>query len=173
VLDDLPGQLSSANLDRLVERQGWAIVYQHLAVRRIREGYGTGAYGPVGEQWFKPGELDVLRDLARRHHEGAIWVAPTSVLLGYHDLASALRWEVSREPDEDLIVIDSSSSDWPDVTPEELSELTFYCERPERTTVCLQTPRARERIASVRVNPPDATGRSSVTLNPRQVPRLP
>ena len=172
VLDDLPAQLSSATLERLTEREGWTIVYQHLAVRRVREGFGTGAYGPVGEEWFKPGELEALRELARRHHEGAIWVAPTSVLLRYHDVVNAVRWEAARRDEEDLIVIDSSSVGSPD--PEELSELTFYCERPERTRVCLQTPGALEQLAPVRVNAPDATGQVSVTLNPRQGPaRLP
>jgi hypothetical protein len=163
VLDDLPAQLSQANLDHLVEAQGWTIVYQHLAVRRVREGFGTDAYGSVGEEWFKPAELEVLRDLARRHHEGAIWVAPTSILLRYHDAVSAVHWEATRREEGDLIVVDSSDA-------EELSGLTFYCERPERTTVCLQ----RERIASVRVNAPDATGQGSITINPRPTPaRLP
>jgi hypothetical protein len=141
-------------------------VYQHLAVRRVRQGYGTGAYGPVGAGWFKPSELEVLRDLARRHHDGAIWVAPTSILLRYHDVVTAVRWEAFPEPEEDRIVIDSTSI----AAAEELSELTFYCERPERTTVWL----GRERLEPVRVNAGDETGRGSITVNPRHGPaRLP
>jgi hypothetical protein len=166
VLDDLPSQLSRSNLDRLVERQGWAVVYQHLAVRRVREGYGTGAYGPVGEGWFQPSELEALRELARRHHSGEVWVAPTSILLRYHDVLPAVRWEALREPDGDLIVIDASELTGAD----ELSELTFYCERPEQTRVRL----GEEQLESVRVNPADETGRASITLAPRPAaPALP
>lgn len=166
VLDDLPIQLSPANLDRLARQGGYAIVYQHLAVRRRRPGFGAGAYGPVDEAWFRPAELDALRDLASRHHRGELWVIPTSSLLRYRDIWHGVRWWTERGDDGDTIVIDGEGArGWRGpVSAQDLGGLTFYCDRPEDARVLLARGGSREDALPVRVNPADETGRRSVTV---------
>ena len=166
VLDDLPEQLSRQNLDGLVREGGYAIVYQHLAVRRVRPGFGADAYGPVDDAWFRPDELAVLRDLARRRDEGEIWVAPTTHLLRYHDARTRLRWEVRREDEGDLIVISDP------VHAEDLANFTFYCNHPERTRVAVQSGHGLQAITETRSNPADANGRESITILPSRGARL-
>jgi hypothetical protein len=168
VLDDLPGQLSSANLDELVRAAGYAIVYQHLAVRRLHRGFGTGAYGSVGDRWFAPAELSALRRLAQRHRDGEIWVAPTTRLLRYRDLHRRVRWHARREAEHDVIVISSGATGarTGHVSPQDLADLTFYCERPETTRVYVETAHGLEAVDQVRPNPADTTFRQSVTVLP-------
>lgn len=172
VLEDLPSQLSSTNLDELVRAAGYAIVYQHLAVRRRRPGFGAEAYGPVGDGWFAPAELTALRRLAQRHREGEIWVAPTTQLLRYRDIHQRVDWGPRREADGDVIVIGSRAAgpERHQVSLNDLADLTFYCERPERTRVHFERANRLELVDDVRANPPDATSRPSVTVLPRAKP---
>lgn len=166
VLDDLPAQLAGDRLDRLVDAGAYAIVYQHLAVRRRRPGFGPGAYGPVEEDWFRPPELAALRELARRHHDGELWVAPTTTLLRYHDVHHAVRWR--SEPDEhgERIFIDGDAQNgWRGpLRAGDLAGLTFYCGRPETARIVLASGGRHEPVAPLRANPFDATGRRSVTV---------
>jgi hypothetical protein len=160
VLDDLPKQLSAANLDELVKAGGYSVVYQHLGVRRVAPGFGPEAYGPVDDaSWFRQGELAALRDLAQRYRDGEIWIAPTTRLLRYRDAHEGLRYSMHRESDADVIVISSHATG-------ELGDLTFYCERPETTRVCVETTAGLEPVADVRANPADETGRASLTVLP-------
>ena len=168
VLEDLPDQLSGANLDALVTRGGYAVVYQHLAVRRVHPGFGTRAYRGIDEPWFTEAEVTALRNLSRRHHAGEIWVAPVTHLLRHHDVHRNLRWQARSEGDTELIVI--SSSDGSRVMARDLADMTFYCDQPDAVRVCLQTPDGVEPVSAVRVNPADETGRQSITLLPRGGP---
>jgi hypothetical protein len=169
VLDDLPKQLSRSNLDELVRAAGFAIVYQHLAVRRLRPGFGTRAYGPVGASWFTPAELSALRGLAQRHRDGEIWVAPTTQVLRYRDVHCALKWDARREPERDTIVIRSPGTavGISRLSRDDVRDLTFYCERPEATVVYLEGIQGLEVLDDVMPNPFDATSRRSVTVLPR------
>lgn len=162
VLEDLPAQLSEANLDHLAASGGYAVVYQHLAVRRLRPGFGPAAYGPVEEEWFKPDELAALRRLSERHHRGEIWVTPTTRLLEYRDIWHALRWHSTRHGEADRIVIDLDAQSIADATS--LAGITFYCERPQATEVYARAGGTEQRIGPLRVNPVDATGRASITI---------
>jgi hypothetical protein len=168
VLDDLPRQLSRSNLDELVRAAGYAIVYQHLAVRRLRPGFGTGAYGPVGASWFTPAELSALRGLAQRHRDGEIWVAPTTRVLRYRDVHSGLQWDARRERERDTIVIRSpgTAAGISHLARNDVRDLTFYCERPEATVVYLEGVHGLEVLTDVRSNPSDSTLRRSVTVLP-------
>ena len=172
VLDDLPGQLSSANLDELVRAGGYAIVYQHLAVRRLRSGFGPSAYGPVDHRWFLPEEIAALSRLAQRHRDGEIWVASPTSMLRYRDGHRAVRWSAHRESEGDAIVIGSNAdgAGGSRLSRDDLADLTFYCERPEVTRVYFEAPDASEPIENVRANPPDATSRRSLTVLPRANP---
>jgi hypothetical protein len=162
VLDDLPRQLSDKHLDELVAAGAYAIVYQHLAVRRARPGFGTQAYAPVDGAWFRPEEIQALRALSRRFHEGEIWVVPTSRLLRYRDAHQSLRWEVRREAGGDAVIIDVDDASHASA----LADITFWCERPRDTTVYLRTTGGLQRVDAVRINPADETGRASVTIQP-------
>jgi hypothetical protein len=169
VLDDLPRQLSRTNLDELVRAAGYAIVYQHLGVRRVRPGFGTGAYASVGASWFTPAELSALRGLAQRHRDGEIWVAPTTQVLRYRDVHSGLRWDARRDRERDIIVIRPSGTAAGLSQParNDVKDLTFYCERPEATVVYLEGIRGLEVLDDIRQNPADATLQPSVTVLPR------
>ena len=168
VLEDLPRQLSTTNLDELVKAEGCAIVYQHLAVRRLRPGFGTDVYRPTDEGWFALEEISALRALAQRYHDGEIWVVPTTSLLRYRDAHRRVAWSAHREQEGDVIVIVAETEG--QLSPRDLADLTFYCERPEATRVYLQTPHGLDQIDAVRPNPTDATSRRSVTLLPRTKP---
>jgi hypothetical protein len=158
VLDDLPRQLSAANLEALVQAEGCAIVYQHLSVRRLRPGSGTRAYGPVDRTWFAPAELAALRRLSERHRAGDIWVAPTTELLRYRDARENLRWVSRAGADGDEIVI----SGQPDV--DDLAGVTFYTDTPETARVVLETEGSGRRALDVVVNPPDGHSRRSISV---------
>jgi hypothetical protein len=164
--------LSTANLDALVEGEGYAIVYQHLAVRRLRPGFGTSVYSPTDEGWFAPAEISALRALAQRYHDGKIWVVPTTSLLRYRDAHRRLRWSAHREREGDVIVVgtEPEGEDAGRTYPADLADLTFYCERPEATRVYLETQHGLDQIDAVRANPADATSRRSLTLLPRTKP---
>lgn len=165
VLDDLPHQLAPSNLDALVKAGGYSIVYQHLAVRRVRPGFGVGAYGPVDDRWFRAAELTALRELARRFRDGEIWVAPTTTLLRYRDARANVRWHLETTDEHDRIVVE------PGPDP---AWLTFYCERPGATTVHVRTADGQELAVDTDVNPPDERGRPSVTVvAPRKRSELP
>jgi hypothetical protein len=165
VLEDLPAQLSDARLDELTTAGGYAVVYQHLAVRRVRPGFGTAAYRPVDDHWFQPAELAALRGLAERYHRGEIWVAPTTRLLRQRDLLRDLRWVAHREATGDVIVITRESRS----SLDDLADLTFYCERPEATRIYLKVSAGLEPVDDVRVNPADVTSRRSVTVLPQSI----
>lgn len=163
VLADLPAQLSAANLEALVNAGGYAIVYQHLSVRRIRPGSGTGAYRPVDEAWFAPAELAALRRLAERHHEGDIWVAPTTSLLRYRDAFRGLSWSSRDTTDGNVIVISGP------VRREALVGMTFYTDRPDATRIAVEDADGSERMVPTRVNPPDESSRRSISIVEREV----
>jgi hypothetical protein len=162
VLDDLPVQLSDDNLDELARAGGYAVVYQHLGVRRIRPGFGTGAYDAVGDEWFRPAELVALRNLSQRHSDGEIWVVPTTQLLRYRDAHAALQWHAHQEADGEVIVISSPAEGA--AGRDELVGLTFWCDSPETTRIYVETAHGRELVTTVRANPADETGRRSLTI---------
>lgn len=174
VLDDLPKQLAAGNLDELVRSGGYAIVYQHLAVRRVRPGFGTQAYGSVGERWFKPAEVEALQELTRRERDGDIWVAPTTELLRYHDAHQEVRWRTRQEFGHDVIDVQggwaTGGSGAAGLRAGDLANLTFYCPNPETTRVYLETEEGLRQIDSVRANPADVLGRRSLTLLPSAGP---
>jgi hypothetical protein len=161
VLDDLPAQISPRNLDALVRASGYAVIYQHLATRRIRAGFGPGAYGPVGDRWFAPAELAALRDLAARFHRGEIWVVPTTRLLRYRDAHRALQWSVRQQPDHEAIVIDMRDEQ---LSKKDLAGLTFYCAQPETVRVYVESQRTVTPVHPLRVNAADEAQRRSVTI---------
>jgi hypothetical protein len=98
-------------------------------------------------------------------------VVPTTRLLQYRDRHKSLSWHVRREPGHDLIVIQPAEGEEPGrESGADLADITFYCERPEVTSVVLDRGGELEAVNPIRVNPPDATSRPSITIAP-QSPR--
>jgi hypothetical protein len=137
VLDHVPWQLSRSNLDELVRAAGYAIVSQQLAVRRLRSGFETSGYGPVGTCWFTPAELSALRGLAQRHRDDEIWVAPTTQVLRYRDVPWGLQWDARRERERDTIVSRSpgTAAEISHPSRDDVRDQTFHCDRPEAAVV--------------------------------------
>jgi hypothetical protein len=144
-------------LDRLVEVGGYMIVYTHL---------GKNA----GFPYLPEPTVEALRSVAERSRSGSVWVTTTSRLLRYYVNKNYLQWETNvggsgmiiriratRDPVRGLLEPDADA----------LGGLTFYVADPKTTRVFLND----EEIA-VAMNPPDETGRSSVTIPLRPLEKL-
>jgi len=144
-------------LDALVDGGGYMIVYTHLGKNE-------------GFPHLPPPTVQALRSLAERNRSGTVWVTTTSRLLRYYVNKTYLQWEASGSGGETEIVIQTTQDPVrgvlePDV--EALGGVTFYVEDPEKTTVLL----SGEKIEVV-MNPPDGSGRKSVTIPLRPLERL-
>ena len=137
---DLKDVLSPAALNTLESRGGFMVVYTHL----FRRPPGM----PLDRVDWTP-----IADLARRHHAGAIQVTTTSRLLAYADMRAHVGWTL--EPTADGVEIRVT----PSGTARDLMGLTFYVPDARRAVVTIDG----ESMAVER-NPPDETGRSSVTI---------
>jgi hypothetical protein len=107
--------------------------------------------------------LRACAELARRRTRGEIWVAGTARLLEYLVRRDFLSGEVRREGD--LLIYSIRAVDDPlrgtyRPSPAELEGLTLYCDDPQRTEVRL----ADQARVPTRINPPDPSGRASVTV---------
>jgi hypothetical protein len=83
-------------LDELIAEQGYLILYTHLGMPRFE-----------GGALFPDDDLRALQNLARLHHQGRIWVAPTTQVLNYWVLTRCLEWRASRQGDKLLIRLDT------------------------------------------------------------------
>jgi hypothetical protein len=145
------GEVLTADvLNCLIRRQGTCILYTHL--------------GRVDDPRvpFNVAAVTAFRHLAQEFHAGRILVATTRRLLGYgravREIAYASRWEGEilridiqmRTPRNWVGALDAGDS----------SGLTFYVPDPTATRVTIDGQEA----GNLRANPPDHTGRPSVSL---------
>jgi len=137
--------LTMPTLDRLVAREGFAIVYTHLGKVPARE-------GP-----FPPPTRAALQRLAGYRDAGTILVATTRRLLGYRHAVDNLK--VASEADAAGIRVELSIDD-PRSVPADWQGLTVYV--PANTAARLVI-NGRD-IDSARRNPPDHTGRESLSV---------
>jgi hypothetical protein len=126
--DDVPIVVNEKILDHLIEVEGASILYVHLGDRRDRS---DGL--PLSKE-----TVETLKMLARKFHEGKIWVTTTSRLLTYCAIRDALRWHIEPSGDQYFIYIEDLESgiigrDW--LTLENLQGLTFYTAAPEKTQI--------------------------------------
>jgi hypothetical protein len=142
--------LTDIMLDRLEERQGIMILYTHL-----------GKTGTVGALLPESSRLGLAR-LARRFHDSRILVATTRRVLSYCRAVRGVALCATRRADGTLIVdLRTNPRDGaPPVERGDLDGLTVYVPEPERTTI-LADGRVVTEIGS---NPPDHTGRRSVSI---------
>lgn len=144
--------LHEAALDELIDRGGVSILYTHLG-KTARPSTHIG----------RPA-VAALRGLARRHHEGRLLVTTTRRLLGSRLAVGTVTWSVHRDRTDHRIDVHTTAAGG-EIDARDLDGLTFYVPDPARTRVRVD---GTERVDLVR-NPPDHTGRPSVSL-PR--PRL-
>jgi hypothetical protein len=137
----LAAQLAEEHLDELSAAEGVMVVYQHLGCDR-RSGTCRNNESP----YLPAGALAALQRLAERYRGGEILVLGVADLLRYCDARDRVRIE-SRGRELRLSGVDRT----------ELAGLTFYAEGGTRVVLDgAELP--------VRANPPDATGRVSVTV---------
>ena len=150
-VNHLMTQLSRENLDRLIDKGGYMVVYTHL-----------GANQQYSE-WIPRKARRALRAAANRFRAGQLLITTTSRLLDYNLTQSGLDWDWLEADGEYIITIHGLDHPHdPDfnVDLEMLQGITFYTPDPERTSVYF----GEEMIESLQLNPPDHTGRESVTI---------
>jgi hypothetical protein len=147
--EDLDRQLSSTVLDQLVAQRGYMIVYNHL----------------LDHFPFEPDDMMALRNLASQFRSGRILVAATSRLLWYSLVNSSVRWDEEQSDDERLIIrirpiiVDDVLGEI-QLREEDVMGLTFYVANPDKVLILLGV----EFIQNASKNPPDETGKASVSL---------
>lgn len=103
---------------------------------------------------------------------GAVYLVGRDRLLTYSFVRRYLEWDVTSSNDGVTIrvraVNDGVTKPWVP-TVEELDGITFYTPDPGRTRVVL----AGQELSDVSVNPPDRTGRGSVTISNPPVHAIP
>jgi hypothetical protein len=142
--DGLGEVLTTAMLDTLVARGGVTVLYTHL--------------GKVADRRapFPPATCEGLRRLAAYEERGAVLVATTARLLAYRRSAEAARATLAAAGDGAEVDLRVGGA-W---APEDLDGLTVYVDDPARTRLRVD---GRE-VPSVRRNPPDHTGRASLSV---------
>lgn len=146
----LAAQLSREHVDELSAAGGVMVVYQHLGCDRR-----SGTCRPNEPPYLPSDALAALERLAERYRDGEILVLGVADLLRYCDARERVRLQPEGR-ELQLSGIDRS----------ELAGLTFYAEPGTRVVLDgLEVP--------VRANPPDATGRASVTAAPLPTWELP
>lgn len=142
--------LTEAFLNRLIARGGTCVLYTHL--------------GRVDDPRvpFNAGAVAAFRHLAEECRGGRILVTTTRRLLGYRRAIREVEFGSRREGK--LVHIDVNTrtpKNWiGELLPADLAGLTFYM--PDSTSVCLTVD--GKQVADVRHNPPDHSGRPSVSL---------
>jgi len=143
--------ISKRTLKRLKEVGGFMIVYTHL-----------GKNSDCSQVIAKETQTALL-DLAGEYERGNIYVTATSKLLNYYLNHKYLNW--SHETKRDEITIAVSSVEDPvfgSFVPaiRDLQGITFYV--PDRNKAQIYV--GNEKITDIQRNPPDYTGRESVTI---------
>jgi hypothetical protein len=144
-----PDVLTRNMLDLLVEREGVCILYTHLGKVRNR----TVPFDPPIQAAF--------RLLAEYYCSGKILVATTRRLLGMLRATKEVALSVSREGEYIRINLGTDSDGTQkSLAISDIGGLSVYTPDPSRTIVMLNG----KEIDGLLCNPPDDTGRSSVSL---------
>jgi len=140
----IAGVLTEHMLSRLVSREGVCILYTHL--------------GKVDDPAcpFDPAVVEALRRLSAEAAHGKILVATTRRTLDYLRMRDSLQFHTRCERDRSCVDVQLDDG----VDPAAAAGLTFYHTRYVATEVRING----EPVAHLRVNPPDHTGRPSVSV---------
>jgi hypothetical protein len=149
--DGIASVLTRNTLNCLVAREGCCILYAHLG--KIH-GY---------EEPFHSRTQAALALLAEYFHSGRILVTTTRRLLGYLHTARQCEAHMFHRGDQSHIQIDSPHSAIQRIghpgTPD-LDGMTFYVQQPDPMRVFVNG----QEVTEIQRNPPDHTGRSSISL---------
>lgn len=135
-------------LDDLIKREGMCVLYTHL--------------GKIRRPWepFGPRTRNALSLLAAYARDGKILVTTTRRLLGYCHAKRSVELSTTVDDDRLTVALRVPQRAGPSVALEDLAGLTVYVSDPLRTHV-----RVNDReVRGVVRNPPDHTGRKSVSL---------
>jgi len=146
-------------LDLLEERRGACILYTHLGKGRDRE-------RPLRRE-----AVAALRHLADRVRDGRILLTTTRRLLDYANARRSHGYQVRREGDWTLLIIEGPDMSEPEARGAGVPDgLTFYAENPEMTRLFYNG----QEVPNLHRNPPDGTGRRSVSVpwNPLRMPEI-
>src|SRR5205085_1968903 len=108
----------------------------------------------AGQRHFSEPSVRAFRTLARYQQDGEIMVTTTRRHLDYARVQSSLQWTVSSEGASTIIRLNVTD------TAAELQGLTFYVPDPETVQIHLTGVGCLRSV----INPPDETGRASVSL---------
>lgn len=150
--------LAPNRLDQLEAEEAYLVVYTHLGSAQYRD-----------RELFFDADRRALEGLARRFHDGRVFMAASAGLLDYWRAWHYLDYTVYQSEGGWVIdvagVNDPVDPDRP-TTETDLAGLTFYTPRPEATRL-----RFRGRDLDAAAHPPDATGRASIGLAPPPAPK--
>lgn len=146
----LADSLRESVLDKLVQRNGFTIIYTHLGKNSELE-------------YIADETRDGLERLAKRHQKGDIYVTTAARLLRYYVNRRYLHWHVESDRGYKLIYIDRISDPVRgDFLPtiDDLAGVTFYVNDSVHSQIIFKG----EAVDSVIRNGPDHTGRSSIMI---------
>lgn len=150
--DDLDKLVNPENLDYLVNKGGFSIVYLHLGDLKNKQ-----------EQNILPDStVKSLRLLSEYVDRGDIFTTTTTRLLFYNFFVNNLKWRVETRNSKKIIKIHGTNSSIIGdefLKKEYLGGITFYVKSPQDTFIEVDG----NRIEPV-VNPPDSTGRESLSI---------
>jgi hypothetical protein len=144
--DGLGEVINADLLSRLLDRQAACILYTHLGKTK------------------QPGRAVVPRTrraldlVAQARSDGGLMVTTTRRLLDFCRARRSVSWTATA--DRDGVRIDVSTAALPSIEPRRLEGLTFYAEPTSQVRLVVD---GRDEQA-IRVNPPDHTGRPSVSI---------
>lgn len=120
----LAAQLPPDAIRQLLDTEGYAALYVHL---------GLPVQNVAAEPLFSNESYRVLEALARRFHDGELWVTPTSRLVDYWVMWHTSRW--------DAVCTDAGGIDIIITNPDSntvFSGLTFATPLPDKTRIIAQ-----------------------------------
>jgi len=143
--------ISDQTLERLKEVGGYMVVYTHL-----------GKNSDCSQVIAKETQI-ALRNLAGEYEKGNIYVTTTSKLLNYYLSHKYLDWSYESSGDETVITISSVKDPVFGTfvpTPQDLHGITFYVPDKYKARIYV----TGKEIINLQRNPPDYSGRESITI---------
>ncbi len=149
--DDLPVLLNNRVIEKLLQCQGYLILYIHLGDRQDRSDHR-----PLSVSTVK-----TLEKLAGLYHDGNLWIHSTSRLLKYNFLTKFLKWSVEEGGDNLLIHLQAASlsMNHHEFDVSDLAGLTFFV--PQNRTVEIYYQGIPVKVQK---NPMDTEKRCSVSI---------
>ena len=149
--DDLPVLLNKKVLTRLINNNGYLILYIHLGDRCTAKDNL-----PLSRQ-----SCNTLKNIAKLYHSGTLWITSTSRLLKYNLLMKILDWNVKENSQSIKIFIKRASSQRKDynLSENDLAGLTFYIPDNKKVELFFMNKQI-----NFHKNPMDKRGISSISI---------